>query len=109
RRRSQRAWRGLWQGLFIGASLWLVALGLYKLAPIPELTLTVAAVVSLALLPVGFLVGWSRKPSLAETARWVDGEQHFQERLSTALEVAGSPATGDWRDLLLTDAAGHAR
>ena len=109
RRRSQRAWRGLWQGLFIGASLWLVVLGLYKLAPIPELTLTVAAAVSLALLPVGFLVGWSRKPSLAETARWVDGEQHFQERLSTALEVAGSPATGDWRGLLLTDAAGHAR
>jgi hypothetical protein len=39
----------------------------------------------------------------------VDGEQHFQERLSTALEVAASPTTGNWRDLLLNDAAGHAR
>ena len=44
-----------------------------------------------------------------ETARWVDERQHFQERLSTALEVAGSPNAGTWRDLVLSDAAGRAQ
>lgn len=66
-------------------------------------------VISVALWPIGFLVGLGRKTSLTETARWVDNQQHFQERLSTALEVAKSDKAGRWKDLLLTDAAGHAR
>jgi hypothetical protein len=52
--------------------------------------------------------GWHRTP-LPETARWVDGRQHLQERLSTALEVAGEPDVGTWRDLIVTDAAEHAK
>jgi len=39
----------------------------------------------------------------------VDGDQHFQERLSTALEMAKSEKAGRWRDLLVADAAGYAR
>jgi len=44
-----------------------------------------------------------------ETARWVDGKQHLQERLSTALEMAKGKGTGAeaWRELLVTDAASH--
>jgi uncharacterized protein with von Willebrand factor type A (vWA) domain len=42
-------------------------------------------------------------------ARWVDGHQHLQERLSTALEVAGGPEIGRWRELVLTDAVEHVR
>src|SRR5262245_61982192 len=88
RRRLQRAWRGLWHGLFAGTALWLAALGLYKLTPLPEQWLELAAGIAVAALLTGFIVGWWRRPSLAETARWVDEKKHFQERLSTALEVA---------------------
>ncbi len=109
RRRSLRAWRGLWQGLFAGAALWLLALGTYKLLPVPETLLAGAAGVALALLGIGFLVGWLRPLTLPETARWVDAHGRFKERLSTALEVARAPGTGDWRQLLLADAAGRAR
>ena len=52
--------------------------------------------------------GW-RKPALAEVARWVDGRQHLKERLSTALEVAADPDAGTWRDLVVSDAAEHAK
>jgi len=109
RHRLQRAWRGLWHGLFAGGALWLTVLGFYKLAPLPEESLTIGGFAALACLPVGFLAGWWRKLSLTQTARWVDGNQHFQERLSTALEVSREEKAGRWRDLLLNDAAGHAR
>jgi len=109
RRRLQSAWRGLWHGLFAGGALWLTILGLYKLAPVPEQSLTLGGLAALACLPIGFLAGWWRKPSIVEMARWVDGKQHFQERLSTALEVAGQEKAGRWRDLVLNDAAGRAR
>jgi predicted nucleic acid-binding Zn-ribbon protein len=52
--------------------------------------------------------GWHKTP-LSEAARWVDGRQHLQERLSTALEVAGREGPGTWRDLVVTDAAEHAK
>src|ERR1051325_4015424 len=109
RRRWQRGWRTFWHGLFAGTACWLVVLALYKLLPFPEQTLTVAAAVSAALLPIAFLIGYWRRPSLAETARWVDDRQHFQERISTALEVVSAPAAGNWRDLVLSDAAGRVR
>ena len=107
--RFQRGWRGLWQGLFGGAALWLFVVAVHKLVPLPEQTLLVAGAVVAALVPIGFLAGYWRKSTLIETARWVDGRQHFQERLSTALEVASSPNAGSWRDLVLSDAASRAR
>ena len=39
----------------------------------------------------------------------MDGQRHLKERLSTALEVAAESDTGTWRDLVVTDAAAHAR
>lgn len=107
--RWQRGWRTLWQGFFAGAALWLVALLLYKVTPMPENVLAAAALAAAALLPVSFLAGYWRRPTLIEMARWVDGRGHFEERLSTALEVAASQPAGAWRDLVLSDAAGRAR
>src|SRR5438093_13316835 len=99
RRRWQRGWRTFWQGLFAGTAFRLLVLAYYKLLPSPDQTLTVTAAVSAALLPIGFLIGYWRRPSLAETARWVDDRQHFQERISTALEVVTASVAEDWRHL----------
>src|SRR5436190_13559202 len=107
--RRQRGWRLFWHGLFAGAAVWVLVLAVYKLVPLPEQTLILAGAVAAVLMPLGLLAGLWRKPTLNETARWVDEREHFQERLSTALEVAASPNVGMWRDLVLSDAAGRAR
>jgi hypothetical protein len=54
------------------------------------------------------LGGWHRIP-LPQVARWVDGREHLQERLSTALEVAAEQGGGTWRELVVSDAAGRAK
>ena len=101
RRRWQRAWKGAWQGFLAAAGLWLLALGLYKLAPIPWKVLPIAGVAGLVLVLVGLLVGWWRRERLLETARWLDQRQHLQERLSTALELGSEPKSGEWGALLV--------
>jgi len=107
--RGHRAWRGLWRGFFVGAALWLLALAAYKLLPLPEGVLAGAAVVAGALVVTGFLFGLLRPLTLPQTARWVDAQGRFKERLSTALEVARTEETGGWRKLVLADAARHAQ
>ncbi len=109
RRRRERAFRGFWQGLFIGALIWLVALCVYKLLPVPAWTLAAAGAVGLLSAAIGLAVGGWRASSISETARWVDGRQRLQERLSTALEMAKGKGAGaeTWRELLVTDAASH--
>ena len=109
RRRWLRAWRGFWQGLFAGSSLWLLALGCYKAFPISFTIVLGAAAAAILFLVVGFVHGWMRPMSLLETARWIDEQQKLQERLSTALELSTAPAPGNWKDLLVADAAKHAR
>ena len=109
RRRWQRAWRGFWQGLFAGSLLGLLALVCYKLFPLPQDVLITAGVMGGLCLLAGFISGWVRPLSLAETARWLDEQQKLQERLSTALEVAGSRADANWKQLLVSDAANYAR
>ncbi len=109
RRRWERALRGLWQGLLIGAVLWLVAQATYKLLPVPYWTLGVGAVAALAAVIAGFLIGGWRKTPLREAARWVDGRQHLQERLSTALEFGRVEGAGAWRDLIVADAVSYAK
>ena len=109
RRRSQRAWRGFWHGLLAGGLIWLVALVLYKCFPIPLSVLPIAGVVAGVCMAVGFLAGWWRQPSLAETARWVDNHEQLKERLSSALEFGSSSKSGNWQQLLVADAATHAR
>ena len=105
RQRWQQAWRGFWRGLFVGALVWLVALLVFKLAPISMIVLPAAGVAALASMFVGFVVGWWRQPTLMQTARWVDAKQGLQERLSTAVEVAKSNIAENWKELIVTDAA----
>jgi len=106
RRRLERGLWRLWLGLAIGAGAWLLVLGVYKLAPIPAVWAEWAWVV----LPVGalagFLAGWWRVASAGEMARWVDSKRQLQERVSTALEMAGKgEGQEEWRGLLVADAA----
>jgi len=109
RRRWARALRGLWWGLLVGSLAWLIALGVFKLAPVSLATLLWAGAVAVACPVVGFVIGFWRQPGLAETARWVDVKRNLKERMSTALEVGGTDDAGTWRDLVLADAASHAQ
>ncbi|HEY3852814.1 MAG TPA: hypothetical protein VGO67_00310 [Verrucomicrobiae bacterium] len=105
RRRWEYAWNGLWHGLLAGAVIWLIALAIYKLAPVPISILTGATIVAAIFIMVGFLRGWMRKPTLQQTARCLDQRQDLQERLSTALEVASTGTNATWQALLVSDAA----
>lgn len=107
RRRLGRGWRGFFLGLLIGAIIWLLALAFFKLAPIPKNVLLGCGIIATTAPLLGFLIGFWRKPSLVETARWVDVKQNLRERLSTALEVAQTEPPGTWRDLVMHDAASH--
>lgn len=104
RRRLHHAWKGLWTGLAVGAGLYLVALIVFKLAPIPPVIVGWAGVLALLAIPVGFLAGWLRPVSEAQTARWLDQSQDLKERLSTALEVASKPVDPRWQQLVIADA-----
>jgi hypothetical protein len=109
RRRLERAWRSFWQGLFLGAIFWLLIFAIYKLAPIPVMVLYVAGIVA-AFIPIGAAIFAAAKSlTILETARWADAKKQLQERLSTALEVSSSSGSGEWKTLLITDAARHAR
>jgi myosin heavy subunit len=112
RRRRERAFRGLCKGFFWGACVWVLAMAVYKLAPVPMWILSAAAGVWALFALAGLVIGGWRKISVNQAARWVDGKQHLQERLSTALELAkqgeGSAAE-PWRELIVTDAASHAK
>ena len=109
RRRWARALRGLWQGLLVGAVLSLLLIGAWHLLPLPLWTLTIATVAPFLCALAGLIIGGWRKPVLNEVARWVDGRQHLQERLRTALEVASAKEGSSWRDLVVTDAVNHVK
>src|SRR5258706_16070165 len=79
RRRNERAFRGLWQGLLVGAVIWLLALATYKLLPIPFWTLGAAAGVGLLSALVGLIIGGLRKIFGQENPRWADWGEHLQE------------------------------
>jgi hypothetical protein len=105
RRRWQNGIDRLWLGLLIGSLLWLVTLVLYKFLPLPVETPLVGGALALCSVIVAFCVGFFRKATVAESARWLDQRQHLQERLSTALEVSAKPTDAEWQRLLLADAA----
>ena len=109
RRRWARALRGLWQGLLAGSVVSLLLIGLWHLLPLPLWTLTASPWRRSRARWRGWSSAAGARPALTEVARWVDGRQHLKERLSTALEVAAESDTGTWRDLVVTDAAAHAK
>lgn len=111
RRRLEAALRGLWLGLFSGSALWLLALGTYKLLPLPENVPAWAWVVAPAGALFGFLLGGRKPVSLATAARILEGRQALSQRISTALEVSTAPAESQttWTRLVVTDAAAAIR
>jgi predicted transcriptional regulator len=108
RHRWLRAWKGAGQGALAGGLIWLTALAVYKLLPIPAPVVSVAAWVALGCFLAGFVYGIWHRPSLAQTAAWVDERRNLKERLSTALEISRETASGNWKELVVTDAARHA-
>jgi hypothetical protein len=109
RLRLNRGLRGLWHGLLLGTAVWLLTFIVFKLLPIPVAVVDCATVAGFACPLIGFLVGIWSKPSLAATARWVDVRQNLKERMSTALEVAQNKADPLWSQLVVHDAATHAK
>jgi hypothetical protein len=109
RRRLDNALRGACRGLFVASIVWLVALIVYKLTPVPFSTLVIAGGAGLACVLVGAILGGWRKTTTREMALWVDVKQNLKERLSTALEVGQMPANGEWKSLLVADATQHAQ
>lgn len=106
RRKLQKGWQNMWLGLLIGVCLWLAALGVYKLAPIPQATLLWAGVIGLTLPLAGLLFGLARRFAGSDTARWLDREIGLKERLSTAMELSASAAKNSaWSALVIRDAA----
>ena len=108
RERGHRAWTGAWHGLLAGAAFWLLALAVFKVAPLPLETLNWAGLASLCFIPIGALARAWRSQSRLQTARWVDRRQSLKERLSTALEMVQTSTEGEWQRLVVTDAAQHA-
>jgi hypothetical protein len=109
RRRFDRALRGLWRGLFIGALIYLATLAAYKLAPIPGWVPSAGLAAGLTAALLGMAIGGWRGTSLNETARWVDVKQGLKERLSTALEVSTKDDSAEWRELVMADAVQHVK
>src|SRR5689334_10235358 len=111
RRRLQRALNGLAEGALVGAILFVLALAVYKLLPVPFQVIPIAAAVAVACALAGMVRrGW-RVESPAQTARWLDEQRQLKERLSTALEVSRqepAAAAADWKSLILADASRHA-
>jgi hypothetical protein len=108
RRRWDRAFHGLAKGALIGAAWLLMAVLIYKLAPVPVTVLWGAAVAAGVCALVGLVIGGWRKPTQQETARWIDDRKKLKERLSTALEMSGIAGAAEWKNLLVHDAAQHA-
>jgi len=108
RHRLQRAWAAFWKGLLAGAALWLVVFAVYKVAPIPAVSLPIAGGLAGGILLFSIIISIWRKESLLETARWIDERQKLQQRLSTAWEVAAKPDS-EWKQLVVNDAAQHVR
>lgn len=108
RARWIRAWHGLWRGLFAGAALYLAALALYKLAPVPWAVVSVAGLAGLAAVAVGFAWGWSKAMSREEAARFLDLRAGLKERLSTALEFSRTRGADHWSHLVVSDASAAA-
>ena len=109
RRRWARALRGGGIGLLFGALVSLLLSGIYHVRDLPLALNLAGALIPIPFVLAGMIIGGWRTPRLNEVARWVDGRQHLKERLSTALEIGREPSENHWNDLVVADAAHHAR
>src|SRR5687768_3862027 len=90
RRHFHRAWAGFWKGLLAGALIWSATLLVYKLFPVPLEVLIAGAAAAILAPLIGLLLASLKRPSLVETARWVDGQTQLADRLTTALELSAT-------------------
>ena len=105
RRRLARGVRLSGKGLLFGLSLGLAASLLHKLLPVPAPTAAFLAVSAAAAWTAGFLRGFLPDAGLLPTAQWLDDAARLDERLSTALELAGLPdASPEWRERIVAEA-----
>lgn len=111
RLRWLRGWTGFWRGAVIGAALYLAALILFKVAPVPREWVTWAGWLAWTAPVIGGIWGMRRSTTPQEAARWLDERQGLQQRLSTALELGRQPASAPepWRGLVASDASEAAR
>ncbi len=109
RRRLQHALEGLWWGLLGGTALWMAALALYKIAPIPSVAADWGWVASMLGATGGFAWGGRRRIPTATAARILEHRESLRERLSTALEINHEAKPTEWSRLVLADAASAIR
>jgi hypothetical protein len=107
RRRWLRGWEGLWRGVVLGGTVWLVGLGVYKLLPVPWAVVLAAGAVGLLAMVLGFATGGWRRERLIDAALWLDRRERLKERLSSALVAGRDPRAGEWGRLVIEDAARH--
>lgn len=104
RRRWIRAWQGSWRGLLVGGVIYLLALALYKLAPVSWVVVEVGLYAAIAAVGVGFVWGWSRRITPMDAALFLDRKAGLQDRLSTVLEFKQRPLDPEWKRLMDRDA-----
>jgi hypothetical protein len=109
RRRWNDAWRAMWKGLLTGGLVWFLCLTLYKLFPVSIAILNWSGLVALCLPVLCFFVGFFRGRPIQETAQFIDNQERYHERLSTALEIGEQQANGKWGALVINDAFQYAK
>ncbi|MBM3823314.1 MAG: hypothetical protein FJ404_10580 [Verrucomicrobia bacterium] len=108
RLRWQRAWQGAWKGGSAGAAGWLVAVLVYKVAPIPESILAYGLPFTVLAALAGALLAARRPIPTLQMARWLDRQGKLEERLSTALELGSGSTAHPWTARVVSDAAQYA-
>jgi len=109
RARLVRAWQGLWRGLLAGGAVYLLALAVFKLAPVPPVVVDAGVLLAVACVLAGVAWGGARGLSSEEAARFLDLRAGLKERLGTALEMSRKGEGGLWSELVLADATAAAR
>lgn len=97
-------WLGI--ALCFAAAVWLTALIVFKLAPVPEQWVWAVGVVGLVATVAVFVAGMLRRSDKIAAARWLDQKAGLKDRLSSALEMDRTDT--DWSRLVHSDAVNHA-
>ena len=67
-------------------------LGVTHLSPLSRDVIAAGIAAGLVAAAMAIVISWHRAPNLIDVARWLDRDADLDERLSTALEVEGTPA-----------------
>lgn len=110
RRRWQRAWHGGWRGGAWGTVAWCVWVAVYKVLPISETGVAWGWWGMVVGGVIGAMMGWWRRWTVMEAARWLESREEMPQTLSTAVEMMHDPkASPAWRELVEGRAAAEVR